>query len=93
MNWYKTARYEKDWNVIRIKPNLFQLQFKGMPITDFYPIERGNIKEVKNYGMNILKLPKDIILPPIIFMYSRAVDFITGEGLDVYDKWRESLQK
>jgi hypothetical protein len=77
MSWYRSANMEEKWNVVKIKDSVFQLRFEETPIMDYLLADRGDIKEVKTYGMNFMKnVPRGIPLPPILFMFSRAKDLL-----------------
>jgi hypothetical protein len=66
------TRSETNWNVIK-SGSVYQLRFNDIPIMDYALAQRGDIKEIKTYGYNfITKLPKDIKIPPIMFLYGRA---------------------
>jgi len=77
VNKYPSKPDEERWDVISLGNGLFQLRFDSIPIQDYRLKDRGDIKEVKFYGMNFLKnIPKGTKQPPILFMYSRAQDLI-----------------
>jgi hypothetical protein len=66
------------WDVISLANGIFQLRFDRVPILDYSIKDRGDIKEVKTYGLNFIKnVPKGTRLPMVIFLYSRAQDLIT----------------
>lgn len=78
MNWYKIARDEERWDVIALGNGIFQLRFdKVVPIMDYRLKDRGDIKEVKIYGMNFLKkVPRGTGTPVTAFLYGGAKNLI-----------------
>ena len=74
------------WNVVQLKPGLFQLKYTDAPILDFSLTKRpdgrfdGDIEEVKVYGMNYWKkVPEEIRFPMVIEIFSRAKDILDSE--------------
>jgi hypothetical protein len=77
VNKYPSKPEEERWDVISLGNGLFQLRFDSIPILDYSLKDRGDIKEVKTYGLNFIKkVPKGTRLPPIMFLYSRPQDLI-----------------
>jgi hypothetical protein len=74
-DWKK--QLHPNWKVKKL-PSVYRLLFGKMPILDFTLIKdasgkyNGNIKELKLYGSNQIKIPENIRLPMTMEIFSKA---------------------